>query len=392
MRHFAHLPESDRRRLFAVAPCEFGRGADVATLAVALGATLYMPGSRPTLADDLDRTAARGGLSVVICLEDAVADGDVEAAQRNAVGQLRVFAERRHGAPDEGPLVFVRVRRPEQITGIVAQLGPAAGVLSGFVLPKFTDLTGVAFLDAIEEAATASGVRLLAMPVLESAEVIHRESRIEVLTAVRAVLDKRRDSVLAVRIGATDLCAAYGIRRGQEITIYDVRVVADAIADIVNVLGRADDSGHVVTGAVWEYFSQQQRLFKPRLRESLFSSREAAGLRRDMITSDTEGLLREVVLDKANGLTGKTVIHPSHVPAVHALMVVSAEEYADASDVVRADGRGGGGVCASSYHNKMNESKPHRAWAERTLRRATAFGVAADDVGVVDLLMAGRPA
>jgi len=109
-----------------------------------------------------------------------------------------------------------------------------------------------------------------------------------------------------------------------------------------------------------------------------------------MITSDTEGLLREVVLDKANGLTGKTVIHPSHVPAVHALMVVTAEEYADATDILRADRRGGG-VCASSYHNKMNESKPHRAWAERTLRRAEAFGVAAEGIGVVDLLIAGRP-
>ncbi|MEU0382507.1 HpcH/HpaI aldolase/citrate lyase family protein, partial [Streptomyces cyaneofuscatus] len=32
----------------------------------------------------------------------------------------------------------------------------------------------------------------------------------------------------------------------------------------------------------------------------------------------------------------------------------------------------GGGVLRSAYTNKMNEVKPHRAWAERTLRRAEA--------------------
>jgi hypothetical protein len=36
--------------------------------------------------------------------------------------------------------------------------------------------------------------------------------------------------------------------------------------------------------------------------------------------------------------------------------------------------------------------KPHRAWAERTLQRAEAFGVAHEDVGFVELLNAGLPA
>jgi citrate lyase beta subunit len=391
MRHFAHLAEADQRRLFAVLPQAFDYCTDASRLAVALGATLYMPGNRPALADDLDRAAVRGVLSVVLCLEDAIADGDVAVAQGNVVNHLRAFDGRRRGVRDDGPLIFVRVRRPDQITAMVESLGSAAGVLCGFVLPKFTDLAGLAFLDAMDDAATASGLRLFAMPVVESAEVIHRESRVETLTAIRTVLQKRRESVLAVRVGATDLCAAYGIRRSQELTIYDVRVVAETIADIVNVLGRADGSGHVVTGPVWEYFSHQQRLFKPRLRESLFESNGAAPLRHNLISSDMEGLFREVVLDKANGLTGKTIIHPSHAAAVHALMVVTAEEYVDATDVVAADGRGGG-VCASSYRNKMNESGPHRAWAERTLRRADAFGVAAEGVSVVDLLIAGTPA
>ena len=98
-----------------------------------------------------------------------------------------------------------------------------------------------------------------------------------------------------------------------------------------------------------------------------------------------DGLIREIELDPANGLLGKTVIHPSHVPVVHAMCVVSHEEYLDALDIA---GNAGGGVKASSYGNKMNESKPHRAWAERTLLRARAFGVARPGVSFVELLEA----
>ena len=50
---------------------------------------------------------------------------------------------------------------------------------------------------------------------------------------------------------------------------------------------------------------------------------------------------------------------------------------------------GRGGAAASSFGNKMNESKPHTAWAHRVLQRAHAFGVAREGVSFVDLLGAG---
>ncbi|MEV8512045.1 HpcH/HpaI aldolase/citrate lyase family protein [Dactylosporangium sp. NPDC051484] len=357
MRHFAHVPAVEHRRLFALSPLEFDRTADAATLAVALGATLYMPGNRPRLADDLQRLALFGGLSAVICLEDAIGDAEVADAERNVVAQLRDYASRRCAAP----LLFLRVRRPEQIPTLVEALGADAGILSGFVLPKFTDLNGAAFLDTLDDTATVYDIRLLAMPVIESAEVIHKETRLDTLGGIRALLAKHRSKILAVRLGATDFAGAYGIRRGPTLTVYDVGVLADVITDVVNLLGRADGSGYVVTGPVWEYF-----------------------------TPDLDGLCRETALDLANGLIGKTVIHPRHLPVVHALMVVSAEEYADAMDILRSDSEHWG-ARASSYGNKMNESKPHRAWAERVLSRATAFGVAAENVGVTDLRLAGTP-
>ena len=109
-------------------------------------------------------------------------------------------------------------------------------------------------------------------------------------------------------------------------------------------------------------------------------------VRRELISWDLDGLLREATLDRANGLRGKTVIHPSHVAPIHALSVVPAEEYADATDVLRASTVHA--VQASAYANKMNETKPHGAWAEGVLRRARAFGVAAEGVTIVDFLAA----
>ncbi|MFE9959219.1 HpcH/HpaI aldolase/citrate lyase family protein [Micromonospora sp. NPDC005299] len=384
MRHYDFLSDPERERLFFRAPQHFTSDEELGVIAVALGATLYCPATRPQLAADLARRAAQGLISVVVCLEDAIADEDVPAAEVNVVAQLRAYAAT--GA--DGPLIFVRVRGAHQIPMIVAGLKEHARALSGFVLPKFTEETGPAFLDAITEASTTLGRRLLAMPVLESPDVIFAESRTDALLGVRRLLAKYRDHILAVRIGATDLSAAYGLRRSRDLSVYDVRVIADLIADVVNVLARVRDSSRfVVTGPVWEYFSGAERMFKPQLRESPFVEPAERALRAELIAKDLDGLIREVALDKANGLTGKTVIHPGHIAVVHALSVVTHEEYCDAADILGTRARGG--VSASAYRNKMNESKPHTAWAERIVQRAQVFGVANEDVSFVDLLAAG---
>jgi citrate lyase beta subunit len=386
MRHYDYLTRAEEKRLFARPPEPFTADDDNALLALALGATLYSPATRPELAKDIARQRAAGVLSVVVCLEDAIPDGEVAAAQRNAVQQLRDYA----ATDPDGPMVFVRVRTPEQIPAIVSGLADALPVLTGFVVPKFTERTGAAFLQEVAAASERTGRLLRVMPVLESAEMVHAEHRMAALLGARDLLARYREHVLAVRVGATDLSSVFGLRRSRELTVYDLRVVADAIADIVNVFGRTDGTGSVVTGPVWEYFHGPERLFKPQLRESPFAEHEERALRAQLIARDLDGLIRELVLDRANGLIGKTVIHPSHVAAVHALSVVTHEEYQDAIDVL---GTGpAGGAVASSFRNKMNESKPHAAWATSITQRARVFGVARPTTSFVDLLGAGLSA
>ncbi|MEV4869577.1 HpcH/HpaI aldolase/citrate lyase family protein [Streptomyces syringium] len=389
MRHFGHLAPVVRNGLFHQEPAEFGADSPARTLAVALGATLYSPGTRPALARDILKQAERGVVSMVLCLEDSIGDDEVADAEENLVRQFAELAAAGAAGPEGGcvPLLFVRVREPRQITDLVRRLGPAGRLLSGFVLPKFTEERGVPFLEALTEAENACGRRLFAMPVLESPELLHLETRTEALAGIARTVEKYRDRVLALRLGVTDFCSAYGLRRAPDMTAYDVQLVASVIADVVNVLGRADGSGFTVTGPVWEYFRVPERMFKPQLRRSPFAG-PAEALRTALIRHDMDGLLREIQLDRANGLQGKTCIHPSHVAPVHALSVVSHEEFSDAQDILRPE-RDGGGVLRSAYTNKMNEVKPHRAWAERTLLRAEVFGVAREDVSFVELLAAG---
>lgn len=381
MRHFRHLDGATLDRLFLHRPGPFEHSDERNRLATALGATLYVPATRPDLPATILRRAADGVTSMVLDLEDAVADDEVDDAARNAVAALDELAAR-------GPapmMLFIRVRTPDGIPHITSMLGAGAELLTGFVLPKFGAHTGLPFLEAVAAASAALGRHLYAMPVIESVAVVHRETRDDELRSVSRILADHRERILAVRIGATDMCAAFGIRRDRDLTIYDVRVVVDVIADIVNYLGRTDGTGFIITGPVWEYFADHERMFRPMLRATPFEEQDAVRFRQHLVSRDLDGLLREIALDRANGIQGKTVIHPSHVAAVHALSAVTHEEYEDALDILDRDT---GGVQASGYRNKMNERRPHRTWAEQTLLRASVFGVTNKGITFVDLLTA----
>ncbi len=379
MIHFAHLSDEQRERLFAVPPQPFSRASGRDVLALALGATLYSPGTRPGLAADARRAASIGATSTVWCLEDAIAHADVPAAQANVVAQLAVL-------DDGAPLVFVRVRTPEQLLEVVRDAGPAVERLTGFVLPKFTPgPRGEAWMQALDDATGLAGQQVYGMPVLEHEDLAWSETRGAHLAGVRALLDAHRDAVLAVRVGGTDLCGLFGLRRDSDTTIWEVAVVRDMLADVLNVFARRGD--HLVSGPVWEHFASPERLFRSRLRSTPWERHRVERMRDKLVRDDVDELLREVVADRANGFTGKTVIHPTHVSVVNALHAVTREEYDDALSVLAA--RESGGVVRSPAGGKMNEIGPHALWAEQVAARASVFGVLAEGDGVVELLDAG---
>lgn len=392
MRHFKSLSQPERDRLFLLPPEELSRNSHPALLAVALGATLYSPANRPGLAKGVLNQTERGCISFVLCLEDSVADDDVADAETNLLEALAELAAQ----PGDVtlPLLFIRCRTPEQVLDVGRRAGSALGVVAGFVLPKFENETGrgQSFFEALRQLNSEAGriepnpdlSPLLAMPIIEDSVTTYVETRTAALRNALAAINANQDLVLCIRIGATDMSGTFGLRRSRDLTIYHVNVVANVIGDVVNVFGRTASSW-VITGPVWEHFSKKERVLRPLLRATPFSKVNEEALRQRLLLENLDGLIREIELDQANGLLGKTVIHPSHVPVVHSMSVVSHEEYLDATDIAASLS---GGVKASSYGNKMNEHKPHQAWAERILLRARAFGVANPGISFAELLEA----
>lgn len=380
MQHFSFLSPAIQDELFFKAPEDIQPTAEKDLLALSLGASIYCPATRENLFDDILKLKNKGAGSVIICLEDSVPDDRLEEAENNLVSVLERLAAR---GVDDLPLLFIRPRTPEHFAEIGYRIGANMKVLTGFSFPKFTLGNARTFLSFTRMFSNMIGRHLCAMPILESPSIIIKETRMDELNGIFEACQAYKETVLAIRIGATDMASPYGLRRSRDLTIYDVHLIASAIADIVNVFGQVD-KGFVITGPVWEHFTNRERLFKPRLRETPFGEPGEAELRHELIVEDLDGLIREVELDRANGINGKTVIHPTHISLVNSMLVVSKEEFSDANEILGVKG----GAAASSYRNKMNEAKPHAAWARKTLLRAQAFGVANDDKNFVDFLEA----
>ncbi len=358
-----------------------------------------MPATRSEVAEEIKNGKHEGLTTVILDLEDAIGDQQVGQAEQSLAQQLlQLLSYVRTGMMSEQqlPLLFVRVRSVEQLERLLNGLEESLSLLTGFVLPKFSSDNGRAYFSLIAEynrnmhtgAGNASDMPVLyGLPILESSKIIYRETRWKELLSIKEILDEYQEYVLNVRIGATDFSSLYGLRRSPDITIYEIAVIRDCIADIINLFGRVD-SNYVISGPVWEYFSHRERVFKPQLRVSPFEDalgKPGRHLRMDFISDAVDGLIREVMMDKENGIIGKTIIHPSHIKPVQAMYAVTHEEYMDALEIVERND-GSLGVFKSTYANKMNEIKPHLNWAHRIINRSKVYGVLHEQQHFVSLL------
>uniref|UniRef100_UPI00406D4A7D HpcH/HpaI aldolase/citrate lyase family protein n=1 Tax=Paenibacillus sp. FSL R10-2782 TaxID=2954661 RepID=UPI00406D4A7D len=380
--------------IFCTPPSEFNNRSPKSILAYAIGAALYMPATRSEVAEEIKNGKHEGLTTVMLDLEDAIGDQQVGQAEQSLAQQLlQLLSYVRTGSMSEQslPLLFVRVRSVEQLERLLNGLGESLSLLTGFVLPKFSSNNGRAYFELIARYNRGKAEQnipvLYGLPILESSNIIYRETRWSELLSIKEILDEFQEYVLNVRIGATDFSSLFGLRRSPDITIYEIAVIRDCIADIINLFGRVD-SDYVISGPVWEYFSHRERVFKPQLRVSPFEDafgKQGRNLRMDFISDAVDGLIREVMMDKENGIIGKTIIHPSHIKPVQAMYAVTHEEYMDAISIVERND-GSLGVFKSTYANKMNEIKPHLNWAHRIINRSKVYGVLHEQQHFVSLL------
>ena len=377
MKHHAYNPDF----AFVKAPIEFNKYTERDILQYCLGATLYMPGTKiikeKIFRHELPVT------SFVMCCEDAIKEEDLPLAEQNIYDHMDFFSDQIEAGKlthDDIPLIFVRVRNPEQFKSFAARMTKKqASVLTGFNFPKFNSKNALGVLRTLTEVNSRLGVILYGMPILEGPEVAFKETRTQELLLLRNILEPYKDLILNIRVGGTDMSSLFGVRRGISSTVFDIMPVRDALSDVVNFFNRYCD--YCISAAVWEYFRAYNDddiddLIKRNFHNALIRGQ-------DIVNPAIDGLLKEVMIDRANGFVGKTIIHPTHAKFVNAMFTVVKEEYDDAIQILNTSG----GVIKSEGGGKMNEIGPHHRWAEKIVKRAEVYGVVETEDDVLNLVL-----
>jgi len=288
----------------------------------ALGATLYMPVVHPKVEAFLTGKEDAPASSIVLCLEDALADHDVA----RGVECVRRFC--RLGAFNCSAQVFIRPRSLEMARQLVGFRGIQS--FDGFVAPKVLPSTVQDWLDVVQ----GPGLRI--MPTFESAVYFDPA----VVAQARDALNAHdRGQVAAIRLGGNDLLGALALRRQNGVTSWE-----GPLGWVLSMMSSMlISSGYPVAAPVFD------------------------------IIDDLETLQREVARDVASGFVSKTAIHPAQVDIIEAAFRVDPADTAQARAILEAEGRAvfrlGGVMC---------EPSTHRAWAERIVAREAAFGATQD--------------
>lgn len=364
---------------FIKEPVDFNKYTDRELLQYCLGATMYMPGTKD-FAQAVIEKKYPGLTSMVMCFEDACKEEDVPAAEINCIHVLETLADNVENGTlkyEDIPLIFFRVRSVEQFKHFASMLQPRhIKYLCGFNFPKFNSLTAAPYMEHLVELNEKFGEIIYGMPIIEDSRVAYKETRLLELMAIKNVCDCHRSLVLNVRVGGTDFSSCFGVRRGINYTIYDIMTVSNCLMDILNVFTRNND--YTVSGPVWEYFKANKRM--KNMNELPKVDLQQTLLKRKAVVNDAvDGLMRELVLDQANGFMGKTCIHPTHLNYINGMLAVTKDEYDDAYQIMHTSG----GVIQGS--KGMNEIGPHKAWAQRIMMRSEAYGVIEHDGSYIEL-------
>jgi citrate lyase beta subunit len=373
MRHYKHIPDDQIDNLFYIEPKYFDKNSDISILKYALGATLYIPSTKDNIHEMLLTVKYPALTSIVLCLEDAISIEQTSDALQNIIeffSQLNKSSSENSSILKDLPLIFIRIREYSQLEHLL-EFPLVRYFTCGFILPKFDAAVGGKCLSLIDETNKKFTCTLYALPLIESLRVINQQTRVNELALIKSCLNAYKHLILNIRIGGTDFSGYFGLRRSTELSIYDIFVVSHCISDIINFfsIDNADNIDYVISGPVWEHFSSitdTQKIISMKKQSTLPADYGSVGFKA------VDGLLKEISLDKANGLVGKTIIHPSQITFVNAMQAVTYEEYCDAKNILLAVN---GGAIKSEYNNKMNEISPHFKWAQKIMRRTEVYGV-----------------
>ena len=315
---------------------------EITELAYHVGGLLYMPALQKDIAGKIIHKEIPYLTSTAFCLEDAILDSALPEAEQTL---CETFHELNMQYREDFPLLFIRIRSAEHMLHVWEILGESAHILTGFILPKFDTGNAENYLSALKRINRNSSQRIYAMPILESRKTADISTRKQELQEIHHQLMKVYPLILNVRTGGNDFCNLYGLRRSEEENIYQISIIRDILADILNQF-----SGEfVVSAPVWEYFGAQNQAW-------------------------VSGMQKELSLDRLNGFVGKTAIHPSQLKYIWESLKVSEEDYRDACRIMNWN-ESSKAVQKGYSGSRMNEVKCHGKWARRIKILGDLYGV-----------------
>lgn len=309
-----------------------------------VGALLYCPAYKKSIADAVIREEFGTKYSLALCLEDTVNDRFVEEAEQTLIDSIRQIHDAQKTRQFYLPKIFIRVRCPQQITKLTAALGGSAEIIMGYNIPKFSTANADEYIQAIIKVNESANKKIYMMPIYESLCLTDIRKRADILYRLKDSLAAVEDLVLGIRVGGNDLCHLFGFRRHADESIHRIKPIADIFSDIITVYGM----DYVISGPVWEYYSGENW---------------------------EKGLLAEIQDDKLCGFTGKTVIHPHQIPVVNSAYQVLQNDFEDARAILDWNQDSNAYVSGNLAKERMDEFKTHANWARQTLLLAEAFGV-----------------
>lgn len=309
-----------------------------------VGALLYCPANKKTIADSVIHEKFGTKYSLALCLEDTINDNYVTEAEQDLISSIHQIFESFQDYPFYLPKIFIRVRNAGQIERLTKAFGESIKVITGYIIPKFTTDNASSYIEEMIRANEQASRKLYMMPIYESSSIIDLRHRIDILYDLKDRLSHVEDLVLNIRVGGNDLCHMFGFRRHCDESIHRIRPVADIFSDIITVYGM----DYVVSGPVWEYYSGYNW---------------------------ENGLIQELKDDKLCGFTGKTVIHPKQISVVNKVYQVTRSDFNDAKVILNWDKKSDSLVSGNLAGERMNEYKTHHNWAEKILFLAEVFGI-----------------
>ena len=189
MRHHQYKPEFK----FVKEPISFTKDTEKDVLAYCIGAMLYMPATKDFYHDIVSRKYP-GLTAMTMCFEDACPEEDVPIAEENALYTLESIAEaKKNGtiSDDFSPLIFFRVRNPEQFVLFSNRLTKEhLSVFSGFVFPKFCTANANDYFGQLKLLNDKHGLVVYGMPILEGPEIAIYETRDKELESIKNRLSR----------------------------------------------------------------------------------------------------------------------------------------------------------------------------------------------------------